>query len=268
MEITPAELMVWLLAQEVTDSDVVVVGTATPVASLAVTLARETHAPMVGLLCDASVNPDPHDISEPMRSSEALRGRCVGMYSQIEIMEIVSRGVATLQIFRAAQIDRWANLNTTLIGSVDAPQINFSGALGVPDIPNMLDRIVVYEPVHSRRTFVERVDFVTAPGAPSPTWRGENGIHTRGVVTAVTNMCVMRFDPERGWAVSSIHPGFEAADIERETSFEVEVPTDVVTTPPPDSAAIQLVRDVLDPLEVRNMQFPGQRQGVMSQLFP
>lgn len=262
-----AEMMIWLLARELKSNDVMVVGTGTPVASLAAILARELHAPGLTLLSDAVVNPVSHDVGEPMVRGNALQGQGDGCYTMQEALEYCGRGVATTLLMRPAQVDSRANVNVTQLGPLDNPTRIFPGSLAIADMPVLLERTILYQPHHSREAFVERVDFVTGVGCPTPTWRKENGIRGEGPTCIVTDLCVMRFDAENGWRLDSVNPGVDVRTVVDRTGFAVRLSESTPSTPTPSPEALSLLRETLDPRRVRDLEFRDTRKAVIKELY-
>jgi len=267
VSVSPAEMIIWLLARELRSDDVMVVGTGTPIASLSALYARELHAPGLTLLSDALVNPVTHDVSRPMVKGDALNGAGDGYYTMLEALEYCARSVATVLLMRPAQVDSYANVNVSLIGTIDKPKRVFPGSLAVGDMPVVLDRILLYEPNHSRQAFVDRVDFITGVGTPSPGWRRDEGVRGQGATCIVSNLCVMRFQPEGGWALESLHPGVELDAVVDSTGFALKVPDSVPQSTVPHGAALKLLREVLDPHRVRDIEFRELREAVVKDLY-
>jgi len=145
----------------------------------------------------------------------------------------------------AAQIDRFANINTTVIGDYRQPKVRLPGAGGAPEIAtHARETFIILR--HRRRALVERLDFVTTLG------HGEGGDHRRrlglpgaGPTKVVTDLCILEPEEEtRELLVTSIHPGATRAEILAETGWPVRFASEVVTTPEPTVEELEALRDL------------------------
>jgi len=151
----------------------------------------------------------------------------------------------------AAQIDRYGNINTTVIGDYATPRTRLPGSGGACEIAiNARQVFVVMR--QSGRSFVERIDFRTSPGnlgggADAIRVRQSQGWSGRGPSVVVTDLAVYHFDDDGEMRLDSLHPGASLADVRAAMGWEVRVAADLATTPPPSDAELRLIREVLDP---------------------
>lgn len=139
----------------------------------------------------------------------------------------------------AAQIDRFANLNTTVIGPYDRPRVRLPGAGGAPEIAASCSRVIVTLR-HSDRAFVEQLDFITSFGF------GEGGDHRQrlrlrgaGPSAVITDLAVLRPDPAtKELVLTEVHPGVSVAQVRAATGWDLRVAPHVEETPPPTSAEL------------------------------
>jgi glutaconate CoA-transferase subunit B len=143
----------------------------------------------------------------------------------------------------AAQIDRHANINTTVIGDYDAPKVRLPGAGGAPEIAASCREVVVIMR-QSTRAFVDRVDFVTSVGhGAGPGDRERLGLTGSGPTRVITDLGVLEPHPEtRELVLTGVHPGVEVAAVREATGWDLGVADDVVTTPAPTDEELAVLR--------------------------
>jgi glutaconate CoA-transferase subunit B len=145
----------------------------------------------------------------------------------------------------ASQIDRYGNINTTVIGGYDTPAVRLPGSGGACEIAINARKVFVIMP-QSTRSFVERIDFRTSPGHPAggrpAGWLGS------GPSAVVTGLGVYRFDDRSGeMFVASLHAGVSPDQVRQNTGWDLDIPEDVERTPPPTEEELRLIREELDP---------------------
>ncbi len=145
----------------------------------------------------------------------------------------------------AAQIDRFANINTTVIGDYRRPKVRLPGAGGAPEIAaHAGETYIVLR--HRRRAFVERLDFVTTLGhGEGGDHRRRLGLRGRGPTRVVTDLCILEPEEEtRELVVTSVHPGVTREEILAETGWPVRFAADRATTPEPTPEELEALRDL------------------------
>jgi glutaconate CoA-transferase subunit B len=155
----------------------------------------------------------------------------------------LSSGRITVGFLGAAQIDRFANINTTVVGDYQAPRVRLPGAGGAPEMAARCQRIFIVVP-QSRRAFVERLDFLTSIG------HGEGGDHRArlgmtpiGPAKVITDLCVMEPDPRtRELMVTSLHPGVTREQVATATGWHIQFATAVSETPAPRDEELAMLR--------------------------
>ncbi len=244
VDYTPAEMMTVAAARALRNDDVCFVGIGLP--SAACNLARLLHAPDITLIYESGTigaKPQvlPLSIGDPELCETAL--------TTVSVPETfaywLQGGRITVGFLGAAQIDSFGNINTTVIGSYTNPKVRLPGGGGAPEIANLCAQVFVVVP-HSRRSFVDRVDFITSFGyGTGGDHRERLGIRTAGPSLVVTDRCLLRPDPEgRELVVTSIHPGVAPDTITRETGWPVRFAPNVDETPPPDQTELTALRDL------------------------
>ena len=146
----------------------------------------------------------------------------------------------------AAQVDRFANLNSTVIGDYDQPKTRLPGAGGAPEIAASCGEVVIVAP-HSKRTFVERLDFRTTVGyGDGPGDRHSLGFRGRGPSAVITDLGVLEPDPETCvLTLTAIHPGVEVEQVEDATGFDLGVSDDLQVTEPATDEELEALRELV-----------------------
>jgi glutaconate CoA-transferase subunit B len=144
-----------------------------------------------------------------------------------------------------AQIDRYANLNTTLIGDYREPRIRLPGGGGAPEIATNAKEVFITVK-HSRRTFVKDVDFVTTVGFGRDGKARDNVPNIgRGPTVVITDLCILKPDPEtKELVVTSLHPNVTREDVIEATGWEIRFADQLETTPAPTAEELEVLRDL------------------------
>jgi len=144
-----------------------------------------------------------------------------------------------------AQIDRFGNINTTVIGSYDHPKVRLPGSGGAPEIATSCKEIFVIAG-HNSRALVPKVDFITSFGhGEGGDHRSSLGITTKGPSLVVTDLCLLRPDPKtKELVVVSIHEGVSPSDIEERTGWSIRFGDTVEHTPPPTTTELDVLREL------------------------
>lgn len=257
---TVDELMVVTLAREMTDDTRAFNGAVSFIPVAAYLLARRTHAP--GLVWTASsiaVDAAPSAIPESTLSDGLWDHASMLGSSAFDFWPHVQGGRYNTFAFRGAQMDRYGNVNNTVIGPLDAPKVRLPGGGGMADLGNMVPYIYLWSTTHDRRTFVDRLDFRSGIG-----W-GDGGDHRErlglpgGPQLCVTNLCVFDFHPRTHvMRVRSLHPGVTLDHIREVTGFPVDsaVGGEPPVTPLPTDDELRVLRDEVDPTSARLREFP------------
>jgi glutaconate CoA-transferase subunit B len=155
-----------------------------------------------------------------------------------ELFDLAARGRLDAFFLSGGQIDGEGNVNLVGIGEYPATTVRWSGSFGSSYLVFLVPRIILFRWEHSRRTLVERVDFVSAPGRSPP------GVQRRGgPVALITNLCLFDIDRERGrFTLRSLHPGHSLEEVRDQTGFDFDAPAQPPTTPLPDAAELALLR--------------------------
>ena len=211
-----ADQMICVAAKELRDGDVVFVGIGLP--SLACNLARATHAPNLQLIYESgTIGTRPERIPLSIGDPALVTGALMVAPMTDVFQYVLQRGHIDVGFLGAAQIDRHGNINTTVIGSYDAPKVRLPGSGGAPEIAIHAKRVLVVARL-DKRAFPERVDFVTSPG-------------TR-VTRVITDKCV--FDRHDELVVSALFPGVSVDDVRALVGWDVRIASDLATVAVPE----------------------------------
>lgn len=248
MSYTSTELMVTAAAKELHDGETAFVGIGVPM--LTCNLAKSTHAPNLELVYESGVvgapistGGVPTSIADPKLASDST-----GIYPMYEgFSRVLQGGRIDVGFLGGAQVDRWGNINSTVIGEYDDPEVRFPGSGGACEIACNAGRFMIITP-HERRRFPETVDFVTSPGhVDGQGGRERHGLQGGGPSTVITDKAVMRFDDAGEMYVEKLHPGVTRAEVQEATGWELPFADDVGKTAEPTPEEVHLIRDVLDP---------------------
>jgi glutaconate CoA-transferase, subunit B len=246
---TKSEMMIVAAARQLAGRHVCFVGVGLP--NIAVNLAARTVAPDLELVYEAGVfgaRPArlPLSIGDPTIVTGATAA--VSMYELFAFY--LQGGLIDVGFLGGAQIDRYGNLNTTVIGAYDRPQVRLPGSGGACEIAINAGEIFVIMR-QGRRSFVERLDFQTSPGSlasrPRPDASPATRRPGRGPTVVVTDLAVFRFDEDGEMTVESLHPGVSPGDLRGAMAWEPRWATTVAVTDPPTDEELRLIRDELDP---------------------
>ena len=234
--------MTVVAARCVTSDDVCFVGIGLP--SAACNLARLTHAPAITLIYESgTIGARPTVLPLSIGDGEL----CATALTTVSVPEFfrywLPSGRITAGFLGAAQIDRFANLNTTVVGDYRSPKVRLPGAGGAPEMAARCQRIFIVMP-QSRRTFVERLDFLTSTGhGEGGDHRGRLGMTPIGPAKVITDLCVMEPDAAtRELTVTSLHPGVTHDQVAAATGWQVRFAAGVSETLGPSEQELAVLR--------------------------
>ncbi len=246
-EYNKMEMMICTAARFLKDGTTVAVGTGAPCA--AAMLAQKLNAPNLVIIFEAGgLSPLLPQMPISVGDSRTFfRGiMAAGMN---EMMTTCCRGLVDYAFLGGAQIDKYGNINSTVIGDYHRPKVRFPGSGGANDFASFCWHTMVIA-VHNKTRFVEKVDFITSPGyLTGPGAREAAGLPAgSGPYKIITNLAVMGFDPEsKEMTVESVHQGIELQDIIQNTGFSPIISGSVTTTPPPSDIELRILREKVDP---------------------
>jgi glutaconate CoA-transferase subunit B len=246
LEYSASELMTIHAARLLRDGDNVFVGVGLP--NLACNLARRTNAPRLQLIYEAGVigaRPArlPLSIGDPTLVSGAA-----AVCSMYDIFSLyLQRGNVDVGFLGGAQIDRFGNINATVIGDYAHPKTRLPGSGGSMEIAAWANRCYIITP-HQKRRFPERVDFVTSAGfLRGRPERTATGVRGGGPAAVVTNLGILEPDEGGELILAAIHPGVPVEQVCANTGWDLKVSSELRTTEPVTEAELRILREDLDP---------------------
>jgi glutaconate CoA-transferase, subunit B len=225
MTCSPAEMMAVVAARELRNGEVVFVGIGLP--NLACNLARATHAPNLVLIYESgAVGAVPERLPVSIGDPSLVTGSLMVCGMADVFQSLLQNGRIEVGFLGGAQIDRFGNINTTVIGDYDTPKVRLPGAGGAPEIARSAGRVIVLLR-HSPRSFVDEVDFITSVGRELD---GANGGPGSAVIT---DLGILRPSPDDGeLELVALHPGVELDEVREATGWDLRVREPLEVTEP------------------------------------
>ncbi|MBP9040808.1 MAG: CoA-transferase subunit beta [Anaerolineaceae bacterium] len=243
---TASELMCINAARLLRDGDVVFVGVGLP--NLACNLARRTHAPNLQMIYEAGVigarpNRLPLSIGDPTLVSGAS-----SVCSMFDIFSLyLQRGNVDVGFLGGAQIDRFGNINATVIGDYQKPKVRLPGSGGSQEIAGWANRCFIMTP-HQKRRFPEKCDFITSAGfLNGRAEREATGARGGGPMVIVTNLGILEPDENGELILTALHPGCTYDQVKENTGWAIRAAETVRTTEPVTEVELKILREELDP---------------------
>lgn len=249
MDYTPDELMVVCMSHQVRDGEVVAQGLATPLVAAAYLLARHTHAPHLyfASAIGQGICREPAPLSVTRVESLWL-DRALTHTGFVRAAVDVLPTLRPKEFFRPAQLDMQGNFNNIAFGkNYHQPRLRLPGTGGIPDVTTFISDIHLYVPRHSRLTFVPKLDFCSGLGYSAARSLGD------GPRYLITDLGQFDF-ANRRMRLTTYHPFTTPAHIQARTGFELDVSPDLGPTPEPNADELYYLREVIDPLGIRNLE--------------
>jgi glutaconate CoA-transferase subunit B len=243
MDFTPTELMVAAAARELRDGEVVFVGIGLP--NLACNLARRLHAPNLVLVYESgAVGAQPERIPVSI-GDPALAAGALGLVSMAEIFNFyLQGGRIDVGFLQGAQIDRFGNLNTTVVGGYENPKVRLPGSGGACEIAIHARRVSVIAP-QSAKSFPARLDFRTSPGhLDGSDARARLGLPGAGPVSVITQLATYGF-ADGEMELRTLHPGVTLEKVRENLGWEPRVAANLEETAAPSPDELRLLREGL-----------------------
>ncbi|UUM31987.1 CoA-transferase subunit beta [Vibrio japonicus] len=243
-EYTSSEMMSITAARALTDNMTCFVGIGLP--SEAANLARLTHAPNITLIYESgTLQTKPNVLPLSIGDGEL----CHSALSTVSVPEMfrywLQGGHISVGFLGTAQIDRFANLNTTLVGDYREPKVRLPGGGGAPEIATNAKEVFITVK-HSKRTFVKDVDFITTVGFGRDGKARDNVPNLgKGPTVVITDLCILRPDPStKELVVVSLHPGVTREDVIDATGWDIQFSDNLETTPEPSDLELKVLREL------------------------
>ena len=241
---TPNEMMTVAAARALRNEDVCFVGIGAP--SAACNLARNTHAPQITLIYESgTIATKPNVLPLSIGDGEL----CDTALTTVPVPEMfrywLQGGRMTVGFLGGAQIDRFANLNTTVVGDYHKPKVRLPGGGGAPEIATNCHEIFIIMAM-GKRAFVDQLPFITSMGhGPTGRERRALGVKSKGPTRLITDLCLFEPDPEtQEMTVVSIHPGVTREQIIENCGWTPSFAAHVVETRAPDAKELEVLRDI------------------------
>ena len=239
---TSDEIMTVAAARLLTNDSVCFVGIGLP--SAAANLARLTHAPDVVLIYESGTIGTKPDVLPLSIGDGELAETADTVVSTPEIFRYwLQGGRISVGFLGAAQLDRFGNINTTVIGPYDAPKVRLPGAGGAPEIAGLAGEVFIILR-QSHRTFVDKLDFVTSAGhRDGGDWRAKSGLPGKGPTVVITDLGIMEPDPETHELVlTHLHPGETVEAAMAATGWQLRVADTLKETARPSDCELAQLR--------------------------
>ncbi|MEX2495725.1 MAG: CoA-transferase [Woeseia sp.] len=222
---SPEELLIATIADMLEPARHIAVGVLSPIPGSAALLARtRSHGKKKVSIIGS--------MEEPYRTDGG-----------VDLFDSAGQGRIDAFFLSGGQIDGQANINLTGIGNYPEQDVRWSGAFGSAYLYFLVPRVILFREEHSRRVFVPKVDFISAPGTSEP-----NVYRPGGPYALVTGLCVFLFQREKGcFRLASVHPGHSVEEVRDETGFEFDCPETVPQTAAPDGATLDMIRSEVAP---------------------
>jgi glutaconate CoA-transferase subunit B len=219
------ELLIDTIAGLIGDANHAAIGASSPIPAAAALLARErgNGRPYVSLL------------GSRRQTFFTDGGR--------ELFDCAGQGRIDVFFLSGGQIDGEANINLVCTGDYERPTVRFPGSFGSSYMYYVVPKVILFRLEHTRRTLVEKVDFISAPGT-SP----HNVYRPGGPIALITNRCLFAFDrTRRRFRLASVHPGHSDAEVADNTGFDFDRPQTAPETAPPSPETLRLLRTGIAP---------------------
>lgn len=246
-EYTSSEMMSVRASKELRDGEVIFVGIGLP--NVACNLARETHAPSLQLIYESgAVGAQPERLPVSIGDPALVTG-ALSIVSQSEIFQYYLQG-GRIQVgfLGGAQVDKWGNLNTTVIGPYSKPKVRLPGSGGACEIAVHAQRVVIVMRL-SNKSFVENCDFITSPGNYSLGKSRKEWKHPgAGPQSIITDLCVMTWsESDNEFMVTELFPGATKEAIQAKCGWTLKFADQLPIADKPTREEVRLLREKLDP---------------------
>jgi acyl CoA:acetate/3-ketoacid CoA transferase beta subunit len=246
---TTSELMCACISRQVRDGEILAQGLATPLVAAGYLLAWHTHAPHVYFA--SAIGQSVCREGAPLglaRVEELWLGKAMASFGFVQAVADLLPSARPKEFFRPGQVDAAGNFNNIAFGrDPRRPRFRLPGSGGIPDVTNCLPHVCLYVPRHSPVVFVEKLDWISG--------RGHSPDRRRGAGPAYLVSDLGQFDFVGGrMRLTHLHPGVSLEKLMAKTGFELAVAESLEETDPPDAKELRLLREVIDPLGIRDLE--------------
>ncbi|HJX41126.1 MAG TPA: CoA-transferase [Anaerolineales bacterium] len=244
---TPSEMMIVSASRALQEARTVLVGVGLP--NIACNLARRTVAPDLELIYESGVlGARPARLPLSIGDPSLVSGSLMAASMPELFLYYLQGGRVDVALLGTAQIDRFGNLNTTVIGDYHHPKVRLPGSGGACEMAIHAREVMVITRLEGR-SFVERLDFRTSPGfLEGGGSRAALHLPGGGPRLVVTDLAIFGFDPEsKEMVLRSVHPGVEVEQLRSKIAWPLAAAANLEHTEPPSAEELRIVRDELDP---------------------
>jgi glutaconate CoA-transferase subunit B len=241
---TSNEMMVVSASRFLKNGAIVFIGIGLP--SLAANLARRLHAPDISMIYESGTLDTKPDRPPLSIGDDELSRKALSVVSVPEMFRYwLQGGVIETGFLGAAQIDKYGNLNTTVIGDYHDPKVRLPGAGGAPEIAGFCNHTIIMLK-QSQRSFVKKLDFITTVGyGTGGNNISELGFTGNGPVAVITDLGVLEPDPlTKEFVQTSLHPGVSAEQVKEATGWELKLSREMKTSPIPTEKELEILREL------------------------
>jgi glutaconate CoA-transferase, subunit B len=244
--LTDNEMMALSAGRMIQNGDIVFAGTG--VSILAATSAKRIYAPKAVIFFESGgIDPLLEEIPMAVADPRVMYGSAVNS-GLIDAFSIVGhRKLRTIAFLGAAQIDRYGNLNSTVLGDYRNPQVRFSGSGGACDAATFASGVITFMQ-HEKKRFVEKLDYLTSVGwYKGKNTRAELGLRRGGTLAVVTNLGIMKFDEEtKEMYLAEYYPGVSKESVAANTGFPIDL-SRAKEAIPASPEELRILREEVDP---------------------
>jgi len=243
-EYSSNEMMVVSASRYLQNGAIVFIGIGLP--SLAANLARRLHAPDISMIYESGTLDTKPDRPPLSIGDDELSRKALSVVSVPEMFRYwLQRGIIQTGFLGAAQIDRFGNLNTTVIGDYQHPKVRLPGAGGAPEIAGFCDHTIIMLK-QTKRSFVEKLDFTTTVGHGSGgNSISELGFSGNGPVAVITDLGILEPDPvSKELTLTFLHPGVSKEEVKEATGWDLKVAEVLKNSTAPTDDELAVLREL------------------------
>ena len=236
--IRTSDLMVCAMSRLIQNRETVFHGVSSHMPLIAILLAKSLHAPhAVHLNIPGGVDPHPKKLQKYSSAGKELLDQCCSYFPLAEVFDLSMRGDLDVAFLSGIQFDGQGNVNASVIGDYHKPKIRMPGGAGSAVLIPTAKRAIIWRTKHDKRTFVDKVDFITTRG---------------NIDRIVTPLCIFKFEEGR-LKLDSVHPTSSLEEVIANTSFPVEY-EEILYTKEPTKDEMMMLRKI-DPQDLRSIEF-------------
>ena len=246
MDCTPKEMMAIAASRLITNDDIVFAGTG--LSMLAATAAKRIQAPEAVVFFETGgIDPTLDELPVAVADPRVMSGTSMNSGLIDAFSVLVNPRLRTIAFLGAAQIDRYGNLNSTMLGDFVHPKVRFSGCGGACDAASQGHGYIVFMQ-HEKRRFVEKLDYRSSVGwLEGGDSRHKAGLRRGGPMAVVTNLCLMKFDAQsHAMYLDAYYPGVTPQEVADHTGFELDI-SRAREAEPPTEHELRTLREEVDP---------------------